>query len=152
MGGVGARATALQLGANYKAALQTLVVQKTETALDAIDRARETLKAVAAPVTAADIDLANLPTELAARYGDRFGTETVLSAPTRARMLQALQPAASDAAPIAAGARQVTLEEAKDLYLADRLGLVNLPEDGIKPGTYQNTQFDFRTYAACFTA
>lgn len=64
----------------------------------------------------------------------------LLPAELRARVIAALQPSANDVLGLAADAQRVVLSKAKDMYLADMKARIGLPQDGIKPGTYANTE------------
>jgi integrase len=56
----------------------------------------------------------------------------------RSQLLLALQPSAVETMGFAGDAQHVSVEQAKKMYLDDKRSLIGLPEDGIKPGTFQN--------------
>jgi hypothetical protein len=58
----------------------------------------------------------------------------------RSRVLHAIQPPAHEVMGFTKDAQRPTVEQAKAMYLADLKSRVDLPEDGIKPATYHNSE------------
>jgi hypothetical protein len=58
----------------------------------------------------------------------------------RSRVLHAIQPPAHEVMGFTRDAERLTVEQAKARYLEDLKSRIDLPEDGIMPATYHNSQ------------
>ncbi len=65
---------------------------------------------------------------------------SAMPADLRSRIFAAIQPPANEVAGFTVDAERLTVEQAKTRYLADLQSRIDLPEDGIKAGTYRNAE------------
>ncbi len=131
-----ARATEKQkLNADLlKATLLGKMVEKVRVEVNRIDEAKQYLSGLKVERAPGEPDiLAAIPPDL------------------RTRAMAAIQPPAHEVLGYTADAERLTVEQAKVKYLDDCRSRIGLAEDGINPGTYQNTDRMLRLALAVTT-
>lgn len=111
----------------FKAAMLKIVTDKAFAHVANIEQGRDYLARLKALPRPGEPDLmAMLPDDL------------------RSKVIVATQPMAHEVLGVAPDAERLTVAQAKERYLADKKSLIGLPEDGIKPSTYQQVERSLR--------